>query len=50
LLTCPPPSRAGDHVEFLAEADRVVALTACLQDQNPCNGYHITDIRVEWLD
>jgi hypothetical protein len=27
----------------------VVALTACPQDQNPCNGYQITDIRVEWL-
>jgi uncharacterized protein YcgI (DUF1989 family) len=49
LLTRAPLSRAGDHVEFLAEADCLVALTACPQDQNPCNGYNITDIRVEWL-
>ena len=48
LATRAPLSRAGDYVEFLAEADCLVALTACPQDQNPCNGYSITDIRVEW--
>jgi uncharacterized protein len=48
LLTQAPLSRAGDHVEFRADTDCLVALTACPQDQNPCNGYKITDIRVEW--
>jgi uncharacterized protein YcgI (DUF1989 family) len=48
LLTEAPLSRSGDYVEFLADADCLVALTACPQDQNPCNGYRITDIRVEW--
>ena len=45
LSTHAPLSRAGDYVEFLAESDCLVALTACPQDQNPCNGYNITDIR-----
>lgn len=48
LTTRAPLSRAGDYVEFLADADCLVALTACPQDQNPCNGFHITDIKVEW--
>jgi uncharacterized protein len=48
LATRAPLSRAGDYVELLAEANCLVALTACPQDQNPCNGYTITDIRVEW--
>jgi len=33
-------------VEFEAQADCLVALTACPQDQNPCNGWRITDIKV----
>lgn len=48
LSTAAPLSRSGDYVEFRADTDCLVALTACPQDQNPCNGYHITDIRVEW--
>ena len=48
LSTRAPWSRAGDYVEFVAEADCLVALTACPQDQNPCNGFNITDIKVEW--
>ena len=46
LETREPLSRPGDFVEFRAEADCVVALTACPQDQNPCNGWKITDINV----
>jgi len=49
LLTRAPLSCAGDYVEFFADTDCLVALTACPQDQNPCNGYNITDIQVEWL-
>jgi uncharacterized protein YcgI (DUF1989 family) len=48
LTTHAPLSRAGDYVEFLAESDCLVALTACPQDQNLCNGYNISDIRVDW--
>lgn len=47
LTTLPPRSRAGDAIEFEAAADCLVALTACPQDQNPCNGFTITDILVE---
>jgi uncharacterized protein YcgI (DUF1989 family) len=46
LETHAPRSKAGDLVEFQAEADCLVALTACPQDQNPCNGWRIMDIRV----
>ena len=46
LETHEPLSRPGDFVEFEAEADCLVALTACPQDQNPCNGWRITDIKV----
>jgi len=46
LETQAPLSRAGDFVELVAEDDCLVALTACPQDQNPCNGWRITDIRV----
>lgn len=46
LETHAPRSRAGDFLELEAEADCLVALTACPQDQNPCNGWRITDIRV----
>ena len=48
LSTRAPLSKAGDYVEFAADADCLVALTACPQDQNPCNGFHITDIKIEW--
>jgi uncharacterized protein len=47
LYTRVPLSRAGDYVAFQAEVDCLVALTACPQDQNACNGYRITDILVE---
>jgi uncharacterized protein YcgI (DUF1989 family) len=50
LSTRAPLSRAGDYVAFQAEADCLVALTACPQDQNACNAYRITDIRVELPD
>jgi uncharacterized protein YcgI (DUF1989 family) len=46
LTTLAPRSHAGDFIELEAAADCLVALTACPQDQNPCNGYRITDIRV----
>lgn len=42
----PPLSRPGDHIEFEAEDDCLVALTVCPQDQNACNGYKITPLQV----
>lgn len=49
LATAAPKSGAGDYVELVAEADCLVALTACPQDMNPCNGFRITDIDVVLL-
>ncbi len=46
LETHAPRSKGGDFVELRAEDDCLVAVTACPQDQNPCNGWRITDIRV----
>ncbi len=42
-----PLSRPGDYIEFEAEGDLIMGLSCCPQDQNPCNAYHITDLRVE---
>lgn len=33
----PPASKAGDHIDFRAEMDLVLALSNCPQDLNPCN-------------
>jgi uncharacterized protein YcgI (DUF1989 family) len=41
-----PLSKPGDYIQFQAEADCLVAMTVCPQDQNACNGYHITPLRV----
>lgn len=49
LETREPLSKPGDFVEFRAEADCLVALTACPQDRNPCNGWKITDISVAFV-
>jgi uncharacterized protein YcgI (DUF1989 family) len=49
LETHEPLSRAGDFIEFEAQEDCLVALTACPQDMNPCNGWTITDIKVVML-
>ena len=49
LETHEPLSRAGDYIELEAAEDCLVALTACPQDMNPCNGWSITDIKVVLL-
>jgi uncharacterized protein YcgI (DUF1989 family) len=46
LETLEPLSRAGDWIEFEATCDCLVAVTACPQDMNACNGFSISDIRV----
>lgn len=40
------PSRPGDHVTLRAEMDLLVAISNCPQDNNPCNGFNPTPIRV----
>lgn len=42
-----PLSRSGDHLGLRLLEDCIVALSACPQDLTPCNGWKITDLRVE---
>jgi uncharacterized protein YcgI (DUF1989 family) len=44
------PSRPGDHVILRADMDLLVAISNCPQDNNPCNGYNPTSIRVTVTD
>ena len=41
-----PDSVPGDHIDFEASTSCLIALTACPQDQNACNGGEITPLRV----
>ena len=45
-----PLSKPGDYTEFEADVDCLVAMTACPQDQNACNGYRITPLQLEIVD
>jgi uncharacterized protein YcgI (DUF1989 family) len=42
----PPRSKAGDHVDLVAEMDCLLALSNCPQERNPCNGYRPTPLRL----
>jgi uncharacterized protein len=42
-----PLSKPGDYIDFQADMDCLVALTACPQDQNACNGYRITPLQLD---
>lgn len=42
-----PISKPGDHIDLRILEDCIVALSACPQDLTPCNGWRITDLRVE---
>ncbi len=44
-----PTTVAGDTVTLRAEIDLVIGVSACPQDQNPCNGFNPTDIGIEVL-
>ena len=44
-----PTTVPGDSVTLRAEVDLIVVVSACPQDQNPCNGFNPTDIGVEVL-
>lgn len=41
-----PPSKAGDYIELRAEMDLLVAISACPQDLNPCNGWNPTSLGI----
>jgi uncharacterized protein YcgI (DUF1989 family) len=41
-----PPSRAGDHIDLRAECRLLVAVSACPQERNPCNGFEPTAVRL----
>jgi uncharacterized protein len=41
-----PVSRAGDLIEFRADADLLVAISNCPQDLNPCNAGELTPLGV----
>jgi urea carboxylase-associated protein 1 len=40
------PSRPGDHIDLRAEMDLLAVISNCPQENNPCNGYNPTSIRV----
>jgi hypothetical protein len=42
-----PLSRPGDRLDVRLLEDCLVALSACPQDLTPCNGWEITDLRIE---
>lgn len=44
ISSAEPESRAGDRLILEALADLVVGVSACPQDQNPCNGWHPSPI------
>lgn len=46
IETLEPRSRAGDRASFTALVDVLVVVTACPQDQNPCNGWSPSPIQI----
>lgn len=46
IRTEEPRSRAGDQVTFTALDDLLIVVSACPQDQNPCNGWSPSPIRL----
>ena len=42
-----PLSKPGDYIMLQVLEDLQIAVSACPQDQNPCNGWNPTDLRVE---
>jgi uncharacterized protein YcgI (DUF1989 family) len=41
-----PTSEPGDYIDLRAEMDLLVAISACPQERNPCNGWNPTPLRV----
>lgn len=42
-----PATKPGDTVTLRAEADLIVGVSACPQDQNACNGFNPTDLQIQ---
>lgn len=40
------PSKAGDHIDLRADMDVLAVISNCPQENNPCNGFNPTPIRV----
>jgi uncharacterized protein YcgI (DUF1989 family) len=40
-----PKSRAGDHIDFRAETDVLVAFSNCPQTHNACNAFRLKPLR-----
>jgi uncharacterized protein YcgI (DUF1989 family) len=40
-----PTSRPGSYIDLRAEMDLLVAISACPQERNPCNGFDPTSLR-----
>lgn len=40
------PSKPGDHLDLQAEMDLLAVISNCPQENNPCNGFNPTPIRV----
>lgn len=49
LAVAAPLSGPGDHIDIRMATECIVAISACPQDQNACNGWQITDLRLEQL-
>ncbi|MQF69394.1 urea carboxylase-associated family protein [SAR202 cluster bacterium AD-804-J14_MRT_500m] len=47
---CEPVSEPGDHIVLQSIEDLVIATSACPQDQNACNGFNPTDLRINIYD
>lgn len=43
-----PLSGPGDHIDIRLTMECIVAISACPQDQNPCNGGQISDLRLDF--
>ncbi len=45
-----PTSRAGDAIDLRAEMRLLVAISACPQERNPCNGFKPTPLHIAVFD
>jgi uncharacterized protein YcgI (DUF1989 family) len=49
IKVLPPRSQAGDHIVFLAEADLIIALTACSAPQSNNGAFKPIDFEIAEL-
>lgn len=50
LTIQPPKSKAGDHVDFVAEMDLIVGLTACSASKTNGGSYKPIHYRISWTE